>query len=67
MLVCNILKSEDEVVDLANAWRELYARVGFNFFSDYDPLYIWWKTVAQLSGMTMSVVVGWRDGRVVTC
>lgn len=65
MPVCTVLSSEKEVESLADAWRDLHARIGLAPFTDYDWAMAWWQTIGRPAGAEIIVVACHDDDRLV--
>ncbi|MGE0109669.1 MAG: GNAT family N-acetyltransferase, partial [Bdellovibrionales bacterium] len=63
MLECHILTSLKDINALANAWDELYARVGTDYFASYTPFKIWAETIAQNQSLSLHIIAGFREGK----
>lgn len=64
-LHCAILTEEREITVVEQEWRELQARAGRSFFTDYDWFIIWWRTLGNTHNRTLHVITARKDERLV--
>jgi CelD/BcsL family acetyltransferase involved in cellulose biosynthesis len=64
-LSCAILSDEKEIAAIEHEWRELQARAGKSFFTDYDWFTIWWRTLGNTHGRVLHIVTARDHGRLV--
>lgn len=56
MAVCKVLTSEEELAEIAEAWRNLQTEVGLSPFTAYNWAMAWWDAIGRPSGAKLMVV-----------
>lgn len=64
-LYCAILTDEKDIAAIEHDWRELQARAGKSFFTDYDWFMIWWKTLGNINGRILHIITARESGNLV--